>query len=351
MAASKQPVNHRGFLKGAADASPRAQTAVTTLTQSGDRQRRRGQEAVLRPRVLRVPRLQRRDRCAAVRAELAAEPGDRAQLHGLPPRAGEPVARAAVHCDAQLCRRRRSATPQARDVYAYIRRFQESAAAAAWRRFRSMSEILAAAQKPSQPLTKSRVVSRRSVNGDHFRWQDDRSFLLCPGRYRRPSRPRSSRRGARPRPVRRFGRARQLPRHGAGLQRVPHALQERRARHDPDALRASSKRQGDRPTGAAGRVQHRHQRHEHGMGRALGRFVHHQPHAASRAGIGNWNEKTFINAIRLGKKIGVGRPLLPPMPWKMYANLTDDDLESVFAYLKTIPAIANRVPNPIPPAK
>ena len=66
-------------------------------------------------------------------------------------------------------------------------------------------------------------------------------------------------------------------------------------------------------------------------------------------GIGKWNEKTFINAIRLGKKLGVGRALLPPMPWKMYANLTDDDLRSVFAYLKTIPAIANRVPNPLPP--
>jgi len=66
-------------------------------------------------------------------------------------------------------------------------------------------------------------------------------------------------------------------------------------------------------------------------------------------GIGRWNEKTFMNAIRLGKKLGVGRALLPPMPWKMYANLTDDDLKSIFAYLKTIPAIPNRVPNALPP--
>ena len=79
-----------------------------------------------------------------------------------------------------------------------------------------------------------------------------------------------------------LGRARQVPRHGAGLQRVPHAFQERRARHDPDAVRASSKRAGDQPTGTARRVQHRHQRHQHGMGRALGRFVHHKPHARSR---------------------------------------------------------------------
>ena len=67
-------------------------------------------------------------------------------------------------------------------------------------------------------------------------------------------------------------------------------------------------------------------------------------------GIGAWTEQTFIAAIRQGKKSGAGRDLLPPMPWRMYANLTDDDLEAMFAYLQTIPAISNRVPNPLPPA-
>ena len=38
------------------------------------------------------------------------------------------------------------------------------------------------------------------------------------------------------------------------------------------------------------------------------------------------------------------------MPWRMYAKLSDDDLKAIYAYLKTIPAIANRVPNPLPPA-
>jgi hypothetical protein len=67
-------------------------------------------------------------------------------------------------------------------------------------------------------------------------------------------------------------------------------------------------------------------------------------------GIGSWNEQLFIDAIRQGKKSGVGRTLLPPMPWRMYANLTDDDLKAMFAYLQTVPAIANRVPEPLPPA-
>ena len=71
-------------------------------------------------------------------------------------------------------------------------------------------------------------------------------------------------------------------------------------------------------------------------------------------GIGAWTEQQFINAIRQGKKGGNGRALLPPMPWRMHGQLTDDDLKSIFAYLKTIPAIQNRVPPailaPPPPA-
>jgi mono/diheme cytochrome c family protein len=66
-------------------------------------------------------------------------------------------------------------------------------------------------------------------------------------------------------------------------------------------------------------------------------------------GIGAWTEKTFIVSIRNGKKSGVGRDLLPPMPWRMYAKLTDDDLRAIYAYLMSIPAIANRVPEPISP--
>jgi hypothetical protein len=30
--------------------------------------------------------------------------------------------------------------------------------------------------------------------------------------------------------------------------------------------------------------------------------------------------------------------------------MNDDDLESIFAYLRTIPAIRNKVPEPLPPA-
>lgn len=67
-------------------------------------------------------------------------------------------------------------------------------------------------------------------------------------------------------------------------------------------------------------------------------------------GIGAWTEQTFIKAMRTGKHLGEGRPILPPMPWENFAKATDADLKAIFAYLKSIPAIRNAVPEPIPPA-
>jgi hypothetical protein len=48
--------------------------------------------------------------------------------------------------------------------------------------------------------------------------------------------------------------------------------------------------------------------------------------------------------------MGKGRDLLPPMPIPAFKNMTDTDLKSIFAYLKTIPVVKNKVPEPIPPA-
>ncbi len=68
-------------------------------------------------------------------------------------------------------------------------------------------------------------------------------------------------------------------------------------------------------------------------------------------GLGIWTEDIFLGAIRSGRHWGVSRPILPPMPWQMYRHMTDEDLKSIFAYLRTIPPIHNRVPEPLPPAE
>ena len=43
--------------------------------------------------------------------------------------------------------------------------------------------------------------------------------------------------------------------------------------------------------------------------------------------------------------------VLPPMPIQVYKNFTDADLGAIFAYLRTIPAITNKVPEPLPPTE
>jgi mono/diheme cytochrome c family protein len=64
---------------------------------------------------------------------------------------------------------------------------------------------------------------------------------------------------------------------------------------------------------------------------------------------GSWTPQIFVDTIRNGRHMGRGRPLLPPMPFPFYAKMTDEDLTAIFAYLRTLPAIDNRVPSPIPP--
>jgi mono/diheme cytochrome c family protein len=66
-------------------------------------------------------------------------------------------------------------------------------------------------------------------------------------------------------------------------------------------------------------------------------------------GIGSWTEATFIKAIRTGKHMGVSRPILPPMPWQVYSQMSDADLKAIYAYLRTIPKISNPTPEPVPP--
>lgn len=67
-------------------------------------------------------------------------------------------------------------------------------------------------------------------------------------------------------------------------------------------------------------------------------------------GLGLWSLANFRDTLRSGKHLGRGRDILPPMPWPMYRNLTDADIEAVYSYLRTIPAIDNQVPEPVPPA-
>jgi cytochrome c553 len=71
------------------------------------------------------------------------------------------------------------------------------------------------------------------------------------------------------------------------------------------------------------------------------------------SGLGIWTEEMFLKTMRTGRHMGVSRPILPPMPWQALNTLTDEDLKSIYAYLRTVPPVRNEVPDPViaaPPA-
>jgi hypothetical protein len=37
------------------------------------------------------------------------------------------------------------------------------------------------------------------------------------------------------------------------------------------------------------------------------------------------------------------------MPWPAFRNMSDEDLKSIYAYLRTIPAVSNHVPDYLEP--
>lgn len=65
-------------------------------------------------------------------------------------------------------------------------------------------------------------------------------------------------------------------------------------------------------------------------------------------GLGKWSEDDIAKALRTGMRAD-GSTLLPPMPWPFYTNLTDDDVYSIAAYLKSLPAVSHKMPDRLPP--
>jgi mono/diheme cytochrome c family protein len=65
------------------------------------------------------------------------------------------------------------------------------------------------------------------------------------------------------------------------------------------------------------------------------------------SGISYYDETLFLHAMREGK-VGA-RQLSAVMPWWYYGQMNDDDLKSIFAYLKTLKPVSHRVDNAEPP--
>ena len=63
-------------------------------------------------------------------------------------------------------------------------------------------------------------------------------------------------------------------------------------------------------------------------------------------GIGAWSDDELARAIREGVD-AQGTALFPLMPYPIYRHLADEDVQSVVVYLRSIPPIDQRVPDPI----
>lgn len=59
-------------------------------------------------------------------------------------------------------------------------------------------------------------------------------------------------------------------------------------------------------------------------------------------GIGTWSDAEIVTAIREGKTPD-GRIIWPPMPVPTYNNMSDDDVNAIVAYLKTVKPVHNEV--------
>jgi mono/diheme cytochrome c family protein len=78
--------------------------------------------------------------------------------------------------------------------------------------------------------------------------------------------------------------------------------------------------------------------------------VFHPPNLTPdpETGLGNWTEAQIVTALTMGVRPD-GRQLAPAMPWMHYASLAAEDAMAIAVYLKSLPAVVNKVPGPFGP--
>ena len=83
-----------------------------------------------------------------------------------------------------------------------------------------------------------------------------------------------------------------------------------------------------------------------------GMGIFHGPNLTpdKETGLGNWSTEDIVRAIQTGARPD-GRELAPIMPWRAFAQLTKADATAIAEYLKSLPAVNNRVPGPFGPTE
>jgi mono/diheme cytochrome c family protein len=83
---------------------------------------------------------------------------------------------------------------------------------------------------------------------------------------------------------------------------------------------------------------------------ALGVFYGSNLTMDKATGLGAWTDPQIAAAITTGVRPD-GRKLATVMPWPALAALTKADVSAIIAYLKSLPAVSNKVPGPFGPAE
>ena len=65
-------------------------------------------------------------------------------------------------------------------------------------------------------------------------------------------------------------------------------------------------------------------------------------------GLGAWTDQQVVAAVRTGMRPD-GRMLAPIMPYHAYGALTDDDAAALASFIKSLPAVRNKAPDPAAP--
>jgi mono/diheme cytochrome c family protein len=67
-------------------------------------------------------------------------------------------------------------------------------------------------------------------------------------------------------------------------------------------------------------------------------------------GLGQWSTEDIATAIAKGRRPD-GRELAPSMPWQAFSKLTRQDVLAITSFLKSLPAVKNKVPGPFGPTE
>ena len=67
-------------------------------------------------------------------------------------------------------------------------------------------------------------------------------------------------------------------------------------------------------------------------------------------GIGSWSIAQIVNMVQAGID-NHGSRTLPVMPWPSYANINDEDANSIAMYLKSLPPVRHQMPQNVSPGR